>query len=36
VSFTEGRYVDGVSQFYNLNREAYSVGCASRVGERFQ
>jgi hypothetical protein len=26
----------GVSQFFNLNREAYSVGCASRVGERFQ
>jgi hypothetical protein len=26
----------GVSQFFNLNREAYSVGCASRVGERFR
>ena len=26
----------GVSQFFNLNREVYRVGCASRVGERFQ
>jgi hypothetical protein len=26
----------GVSQFFNLNREVYRVGCASRVAERFQ
>ena len=26
----------GVSQFFNLNREVYRVGCASRVGERFK
>jgi hypothetical protein len=26
----------GSSQFFNLNREVYRVGCASRVGERFK
>ena len=26
----------GSSQFFNLNREVYRVGCASRVGERFR
>jgi hypothetical protein len=26
----------GTTQFFNLNREVYRVGCASRVGERFQ
>jgi hypothetical protein len=26
----------GSSQFYNLNREVYRTGCASRVGERFR
>lgn len=26
----------GSTQFFNLNREVYRVGCASRVGERFK
>jgi hypothetical protein len=26
----------GSSQFYNVNRELYRAGCASRVGERFK
>jgi hypothetical protein len=26
----------GSSQFFNLNREIYRTGCASRVGERFK
>ena len=26
----------GSTQFINLNREVYRVGCASRVGERFR
>jgi hypothetical protein len=26
----------GSTQFYNLNRDVYRVGCASRVGERFK
>jgi hypothetical protein len=26
----------GSSQFFNLNREIYRAGCASRVGERFK
>jgi hypothetical protein len=31
-SFTQ----TGSTQFFNLNREVYRVGCASRVGERFK
>ena len=26
----------GRTEFINLNREVWRVGCASRVGERFQ
>jgi hypothetical protein len=31
-SFTQ----TGSTQFFNLNRQVYRVGCASRVGERFK